>query len=71
MLLRKVHQGEITPLGLVVIFMYRSLHESEPPTGDLHPHTYAPAGRTPHRVPDRCLLVVWGKCEGTRRGGDR
>jgi hypothetical protein len=58
MRLRKVHQGEISSLGLVVIFMYGSLREDEPPTGDLHPHTHTPAGRTPHRVPDRCLLAV-------------
>ena len=33
-------------LGLVVIFMYLATHEGEPPTGDLHPHTHAHAGRT-------------------------
>jgi len=33
--------------------MYRVTHEGEPPTGDLHPHTHAHAGRTPPHSRDR------------------
>src|SRR5215831_12245123 len=33
--------------------MYRATHEGEPPTGDLHPHTHAHAGRTQSLAGDR------------------
>src|SRR5215510_6566164 len=33
--------------------MYLAMHEGEPPTGDLHPHTHAHAGRTPGAQADR------------------
>jgi len=33
--------------------MYLTTHEGEPPTGDFHPHTHAPAGRTPGAQADR------------------
>ena len=33
--------------------MYLATHEGEPPTGDLHPHTHAHAGRTQSAPPHR------------------
>src|SRR5262245_57420608 len=45
------------------------MHEGEPPTGDLHPHTHAPAGRTPGRARDRRPVAVWNERERSRLGG--
>ena len=38
--------------------MYPAIHEGEPPTGDLHPHTHAHAGRTPLVPPHRRPLAT-------------
>jgi len=51
--------------------MYLATHEGEPPTGDLHPHTHAHAGRTQTVPPDRRPLAVPAKPEGIRWGGGR
>ena len=45
-------------LGLVVILRYLATHEGEPPTGGLHPHTHAHAGRTQRVRPDRWLACA-------------
>ena len=37
--------------------MYLAMHEGEPPTGDLHPHPHAHAGRTPRDEADNRPLV--------------
>ena len=63
-------------LGLVVILMYLVTHEGEPPTGDLHPHTHAHAGRTtiasrPTAARQRFLLnlkrFVWAAAAEAKR----
>src|SRR5262245_32611379 len=56
-------------LGLVVSFMYACAHEGKPPTGDLHPHTHAHAGRTPSRARDRRPVADWDELGRTRLGG--
>jgi predicted RecB family nuclease len=49
--------------------MYLATHEGEPPTGDLHPHTHAHAGRTQRRARDRRPRAVWTERERPRWGG--
>jgi len=60
-------------LGLGVILMYLATHEGEPPTGVLHPHTHAHAGRTPAVPPDHSLAAVLENVGGRGRAaaGDR
>jgi hypothetical protein len=48
--------------------MYFAMHEGEPPTGDLHPHTHAHAGRTQERAPYRCPVADAAESEKQRFG---
>src|SRR5262249_895537 len=47
--------------------MYLATHEGEPPTGDLHPHTHAHAGRTQPLASDRFQPPLLRRCGFQRR----